>query len=92
MGTGGSFLHNPEDDDILGKDLDGSSRGVIKRIPIEIRPRGRLGLKSGSSRKPKGGSLSSALSVEIENTEVEKIRKEFEMYRYSQTCFGDYFY
>jgi hypothetical protein len=38
MGTGGSFLHNPEDDDILGKDLDGSSRGVIKRIPIEIRP------------------------------------------------------
>ncbi|XP_071149515.1 nephrocystin-3-like [Mytilus edulis] len=82
MGTGGSFLHNPEDDDILGKDLDGSSRGVIKRIPIEIRPRGRLGLKSGSSRKgPKGGSLSSALSVEIENTEVERIRKEFEMYR-----------
>ena len=84
MGTGGSFLRNQEDDDILGNDLDGSSHGVIKRIPVEIKPRGKLGILSqGSSRNKKiGGSLRSALSVDLENAEVEKIRKEFEMYRW----------
>ncbi|XP_069108020.1 nephrocystin-3-like [Argopecten irradians] len=81
MGTGGSFLRNNEDDDILGTDLDGSSHGVIKRIPIEMKPRGKLGLRSGASKKPKGGSLRSALSIDLENPEAEKIRKDFEMYR-----------
>ncbi|KAK3083411.1 hypothetical protein FSP39_021957 [Pinctada imbricata] len=66
-----------------GNDLDGSSHGVIKRIPVEIKPRGKLGILSQGSRKDKkiGGSLRSALSVDLENPEVEKIRKEFEMYR-----------
>lgn len=83
MGTGGSFLHNPEDDDIFGNDLNGSSHGVIKRIPVEIKPRGKLGIFShGSSRNKRiGGSLQSALSVDLENPEAEKIKKEFEMYR-----------
>lgn len=83
MGAGGSFLHSQDDDDILGSDFNGSSHGVYKRIPIEMKPRGKLGLKSvGSvSRKPKGGSLRSALSIDLENPEVEKIKKDFEMYR-----------
>ncbi|KAJ8320207.1 hypothetical protein KUTeg_001794 [Tegillarca granosa] len=81
MGTGVSFSRNQDDDDILGADLDGSSHGVIKRIPIEMKPRGKLGLSRGSSRKPKGGSLRSALSVDLENPEVERIRRDFEMYR-----------
>ena len=59
MGTGSSFMRSQEDDDILGSDLDGSSKGIIKRIPIEIQPKGRLGIRSVGSvgRKPKGGSL-----------------------------------
>lgn len=45
---------------------------------------GRLGLRSGvsySRKALKSGSLQSALSVDLENPEAEKIRKEFEMYR-----------
>jgi hypothetical protein len=59
MGNGASFLRSQDDDDILGTDLDGSSKGVIKRIPIEMKPRGKLGNKITNSvlRKPKGGSL-----------------------------------
>ena len=60
MGNGASFLRpHPDDDDMLGTDLDGSSKGVIKRIPIEMKPRGKLGNKITNSvlRKPKGGSL-----------------------------------
>ena len=59
MGTGTSFMRGRDDDDILGTDLNGSSRGVIMRIPNEMKPRGKLGLRSVGSvgRKPKGGSL-----------------------------------
>ena len=80
MGTGGSFLrHNDEDDGVY--EYEGSD-GVIKRIPIEVKPRGRIGLRSVKSvAKPKSGSLRSALSVDLENAEVEKIRRDFEMYR-----------
>ncbi|XP_076448503.1 nephrocystin-3-like isoform X2 [Babylonia areolata] len=83
MGAGGSFMRSHDDDDILGSDLDGTGHGVIKRIPIEMKPRGKLGLRSVGSlgRKPKGGSLRSALSVDLENPEVERIKKDFEMYR-----------
>ena len=83
MGAGGSFMRSHDDDDILGSDLDGAGHGVIKRIPIEMKPRGKLGLRSVGSvgRKPKGGSLRSALSVDLENPEVERIKKDFEMYR-----------
>lgn len=58
MGNGASFLRNQDDDDMLGTDLD-RSKGVIKRIPIEMKPRGKLGNKITNSvlRKPKGGSL-----------------------------------
>lgn len=58
MGTGSSFMRS-HDDDILGSDLEGTN-GVLKRIPIEIKPRGKLGLRSVGSlgrSKPKGGSL-----------------------------------
>lgn len=84
MGTGGSFLRSQDDDDMLGTDLDGN--GVVKRIPIEIKSRPRLGLSGLKSvgsfgKKPKGGSLRSALSVDLENPECERIRKEFELYR-----------
>ncbi|GFS01018.1 nephrocystin-3 [Elysia marginata] len=83
MGTGSSFLRSQDDEDILGSDLEGAN-GVLKRIPIEIKPRGKLGLRSVGSlgrSKPKGGSLRSALSMDLENPEVERIRKDFEMYR-----------
>lgn len=50
--------------------------GVVKKIPIEVRPRRKLGnaLRSVGSfgRKQKGSSMRSALSVDYE--EVEKIR------------------
>ena len=83
MGASNSLVHSGEDDDILGSDFNRTSRGVIKRIPIEIKPRGKLGLRSvgSSGRKPKGDSLRSALSVDLENAEVEKIKKDFDMYR-----------
>ncbi|CAL1539739.1 unnamed protein product [Lymnaea stagnalis] len=83
MGTGSSFMRSHDDEDILGSDLEGTN-GVLKRIPIEIKPRGKLGLRSVGSlgrSKPKGGSLRSALSMDLENPEVERIRKDFEMYR-----------
>jgi nephrocystin-3 len=83
MGTGSSILRSQDEDDVLGIEYEGNSHGVIKRIPIEVKPRGKLGLRSVSSlgRKPKGGSLQSALSVDLENPEVERIKREFEMYR-----------
>jgi nephrocystin-3 len=85
MGTSQSQSDRQDvDDDELGTDID-AGPGVIKRIPIEMKPRGRLGLRSGgrSLSKPKGSSsLRSALSVEVaENPEVERVYKEFEMYR-----------
>ena len=73
MGTGGSLLrHNHDEDDVMGADYDSNSQGVIKRIPIEVKPRGKLGLRSVGSfgRKPKGGSLRSALSVDLDSPEV----------------------
>ena len=58
MGAGQS-LNNRQDveDDEVGVDIDGGP-GVIKRIPIEVKPRGRLGLGQGvrSLSKPKGSS------------------------------------
>lgn len=59
MGIGGLFLYNLEDDDIFGNDLNGSSYGVIKRIFVEIKLRGKLGIFSyGFSRNKRiGGSL-----------------------------------
>ena len=82
MGAVASFLRRNDDDDVLGVEYD-SSQGVVKRIPIEVKPRGKIGLRTGRSvGKPKGSSsLRSALSIELENPEVEKIRKDFEMYR-----------
>ncbi|KAK6166073.1 hypothetical protein SNE40_022850 [Patella caerulea] len=83
MGTVGSFLRSNDDDDILDLKIRGRSGGVIKHIPIEMKPRGKLGLgRVGSvGRKPKGGSLRSALSIDLENPETERIKREFEMYR-----------
>ncbi len=82
MGTGSSFLRPSDEDDTLGAEYD-SGQGVVKRIPIEVKPRGRIGLRSVRSLgKPKGSaSLRSALSIDLENPEVERIRKDFEMYR-----------
>ena len=81
MGSVSSMFRRHDEDDVLGVEYD--SQGVIKRIPIEVKPRGKLGLRSVGSfgRKPKGGSLRSALSMELEDPEVHKIRKDFEMYR-----------
>ena len=76
MGTGSSFPNDGDDDD---------QPGVIKRIPIEMKPRRTLGnaLRSVGSfgRRPKGMSLRSSLSVEFESTEVEKLRRDFEMFK-----------
>ena len=85
MGTGGSFLRGADEDDVTGTD-DGNSQEVIKRIPIEVKPRGKLGLRAGwSIGKSKGsGSMRSALSVDLDSIEVEKVRKEFDMYRLSK--------
>ena len=52
-------MRSHDDEDILGSDFEGTN-GVMKRIPIEIKPRGKLGLRSVGSlgrSKPKGGSL-----------------------------------
>lgn len=82
MGVGGSFLRHNDEDDPLGVEYD-TGQGVVKRIPIEVKPRGKIGLRSVRSLgKPKGSSsLRSALSIDLENPEVEKARKDFEMYR-----------
>jgi len=85
MGVGQSLTDRQDvEDDEVGVDID-AGPGVIKRIPIEVKPRGRLGLRPGvrSLSKPKGSSsLRSALSVDVaENPEVERVLKEFEMYR-----------
>ena len=79
MGSGTS-LHRSRHEDY---DYEGGSRGVIKRIPIEVRPRGRLGLGSVSSfgRKSKGGSLRNALSFDFDHPEMDKVKREFEMYK-----------
>lgn len=49
-----------------------------------MKPRGKLGLRSvssfGNKKKQVGGSLRSALSIDLD-PEVEKIRRDFEMYR-----------
>ena len=45
---------------------------------------GRLGLRSGNSHNKKtlkSGSMQSALSMDMENPEAERIRREFELYR-----------
>ena len=82
---GASSSHDPPDieDDELGVD-DKYAAGVTKRIPVEMKPRGKIGGRSGrslSKHKP-SNSLRSALSVEAaENLEVERVTKEFEMYR-----------
>ena len=87
MGTGGSFLRQGDEDDVLGTEF-GSSQGVIKRIPIEVKPRGKLGLRSVGSqgKKPKGGSLRSALSVDLENPEV-KCFFYFKYFRFKKELF-----
>ncbi|XP_038047138.1 nephrocystin-3-like [Patiria miniata] len=79
MGTGSSF---PNDEDA---DISDSNPGVIKRIPIELKPRKTLGgtLRSVGSfgRRQKGVSLRSALSVDMDSSEVDKVRRDFEMYK-----------
>lgn len=83
MGAGSS--HDPPDieDDELGVE-DKYARGVTQQIPVEMKPRGKIGVRAGrslSKHKP-SNSLRSALSVEAaENLEVERVTKEFEMYR-----------
>jgi len=44
---------------------------------------GQLGLRSVGSlgKKSKGGSLQSALSLDLENPEAERIRRDFDMFR-----------
>ncbi len=85
MGTGGSFLRSADEDDVTGTD-DGNSQEVIKRIPIEVKPRGKIGLRTGWSigKTKASGSMRSALSVDLDSIEVEKVRKEFDIYRLSK--------
>jgi len=83
---GAHSSHDPsdiEDDDELGVEYRYAT-GVTKRIPVEMKPRGKIGIRTGrslSKHKP-SNSLRSALSVEAaDNLEVERVTKEFEMYR-----------
>jgi len=82
---GANSSHDPLDieDDELGVE-DRCAVGVTKRIPVEMKPRGKIGVRAGrsvSKHKP-SSSLRSALSVEAaENLEAERVTKEFEMYR-----------
>ena len=54
-------------------------------MSYQVKPRGKLGglgLRSVRSLgKSKGGSLRSALSIDLEDPEVARIRKDFEMYK-----------
>jgi len=82
MGAGSS-QDPPDIDDELEVE-DRYAAGVTKRIPVEMKPRGKIGVRSGrslSKHKP-SVSLRSAMSVEAaENLEVERMTKELEMYR-----------
>ncbi len=83
MGTGGSI---PYDED---GDITDNNPGVIKRIPIEVpaRHRGTFLRSVGSfgiSRKGKGISLRSAMSMDLDSSEVDKIRRDFEMFKISK--------
>lgn len=83
MGAVSSYDPPDIEDDELGVE-DKYGRGVTQRIPVEMKPRGKIGIRAGrsmSKQKP-SNSLRSALSVEAaENLEVERVMKEFEMYR-----------
>ena len=68
-----------EEEDVGGK-------GVVKKIPIEMKQRRNLATSlrsvgSFGAKRQKGASLRSALSVELDGQETEKVKKEFEMYR-----------
>ncbi|XP_033113805.1 nephrocystin-3-like [Anneissia japonica] len=76
MGTGSSFVRG-----------DAGEGGVVTRIPNEVKPRRTLLPSRGSltlGRKGKGASMRSALSVELENTELDRLRRDFETYKYSK--------
>ena len=84
MGTSGSI---PFDDD--GDITDKDKPGVIKRIPIEVpsRHRGTFLRSVGSfglGRRGKGVSLRSAMSMDLDSSEVDKIRRDFEMFKISK--------
>ncbi|KAF6036734.1 NPHP3 [Bugula neritina] len=87
MGNGGSSLSQAgsqgglDEDDL--NDVDAFHASVLM-VPDEVKPRGRIGLRSGNSHNKKtlkSGSMQSALSMDMENPEAERIRREFEMYR-----------
>jgi len=83
MGAGAS-QHPPDiEDDELGVE-DRYTAGVTKRIPVEVKPRGKIGARAArsSSKQKPSSSLRSALSAEAaENLEVDRVTKDFEMYR-----------
>jgi len=73
MGAGSSRDLPDIEDDELGVD-ERCGRGVMQRIPVEMKPRGKIGVRAGrslSKHKPPSSSLRSALSLETaENLEV----------------------
>ena len=89
MGSAGSIPYD-EDGDLT----DNANPGVIKRIPIEVpsRHRGTFGgaLRSvgsfglGGRSRAKGVSLRSAMSMDLDASEVDKVRRDFEMYKISK--------
>ena len=59
---------------------------AVGSILFQVKPRGRIGFAKAvgsitGKKKNQSSSLQSALSVDLENPEVEKIKKDFEMYR-----------
>eukprot|EP00058_Branchiostoma_floridae_P020647 XP_002606137.1 hypothetical protein BRAFLDRAFT_88048 [Branchiostoma floridae] len=83
MGTSSSLLRSRESLEELtdGVYLDGNLD-----IPNEVKPRHALLRSVGSfGRRMKGASFRSNASVDLmENPEAERIRKEYEMFRYSK--------
>ena len=78
MGTGVSLRNNDEED---AGDYS-NEPGVTKRIPVEIKPRGKLGLRASLSsfaKKQKNGSTQSALSDEGLHPGVVQMKKDFDM-------------
>ena len=75
-----SLRNHDEDDD----NECSNEPGVTKRIPVEIKPRGKLALRqslSSFAKKQKSGSTQSALSDDFVHPGVVQIKKDFDLFK-----------
>lgn len=84
--TSTNVVQEYEEDDFIN--MEYIRGGVLTSIPNEVKQRPKIGRNpktaNKSNSKIKNESLRSALSVDLDNPEAERIRKEFEMFRLSK--------